>query len=244
MAETGPLIYGAMLKVMAAVKAVEKSRRNEQQNFSFRGIEDVLNELHSICAEHGVFVLPRVQERNETHRQTRGGGSLWTEHHRVLYTFWAADGSSVDAEVWGEGTDLADKATAKAYSSAFKTLLIQGFMIPTADADDADRSAEESGPAKPATDRPRTQGQLLAEAAAKAGFRAKKDDNGEARKAVDEARRDVLEAATGVRSTKDLAKAQDVKKALEAFEEIAAGRAELAYDSDGKPFLREKVAAS
>lgn len=241
--DTGPMIYPAMLAVMAEVKAIEKGRRNEQQGFNFRGIEDILNELHDICARHGVFALPFVEEREATHRQTRNNTSLWTEHHRVRYVFYAADGSYVEAMVWGEGTDSADKATAKAYTSAFKTLLIQAFQIPTADADDADRDAEESKPAK-AEPRSMSQGQLLAQAAARAGFQAKKDDDGERRKEIDTARRDVLEAAIGVRSSKDITKAHDVKKALDAFDAIAAGRLELAYDPDGKPILREKEPAA
>lgn len=240
-AGAGPMIFPAMLAVMADVTAIEKGRRNEQQGFNFRGIEDILNELHDICARHGVFALPQVLERDGTHRQTRGGGSLWTEHHRVRYTFWATDGSHVDAEVWGEGTDSADKATAKAYTSAFKTLLIQAFQIPTADAEDADRAAEESTPAKNDV-RPMSQGQLLAQAAARAGFVAKKDDDGARREEIDKARRDVLEAAVGVRSSKEITKAHDVKVALEAFEAIAAKKRELAYDPDGKPLLREVAA--
>jgi hypothetical protein len=238
-----PMIFPAMLAVMADVKAIEKGRRNEQQGFNFRGIEDILNELHDICARHGVFALPQVQERDATHRQTRNNATLWTEHHRVRYTFWAEDGSHVEAEVWGEGTDSADKATAKAYTSAFKTLLIQAFQIPTADAEDPDRAAEESKPAaRQATERPQTQGQLLAQAAARAGFKASKDDDAEARKKIDEARRDVLQAAIGVRSTKDITKAHDVKKALDAFDGIAAKRLELAYEPDGTPILQAKTA--
>jgi hypothetical protein len=102
-------------------------------------------------------------------------------------------------------------------------------------------AAPEKAPAKEA--RPMSQGQLLAQAAARAGFVAKKDDDGDARKKVDEARRDVLEAVTGVRSSKEITKAQDVKKALEAFEAIAAKTLELAYDPEGHPVLRERVPA-
>lgn len=233
------MIVPAMLAVMTDVKAIEKGRRNEQQGFNFRGIEDILNELHDICARHGVLVLPQVQEREASCRQTRGGSALWTEHHRVRYTFWAADGSHVEAEVWGEGTDSADKATAKAYTSAFKTTLIQAFQIPTKDAEDADRSAEESvPPAPPKDERPLSQGQLLAQAAARAGFKAAKGDPPEKRKELDDARRDVLEAVTGVRTSTEIKKAQDVKKALDAFTAIEEGRLELAYDPDGKPILR------
>lgn len=240
------MIFPAMLAVLADVKAVEKSRRNEQQSYNFRGIEDVLNELHDICARHGVFALPQVQEREGSHRQTRGGGSLWTEHHRVRFTFWAADGSHVEAEVWGEGTDSADKATAKAYTSALKTTLIQAFQIPTANPDDADQAAEDSKPAKArasSEERSVSQGQLLAQAAARAGFKAKKDDPPERRKEIDEARRDVLQAAIGVRSSTEITKAHDVKVALDAFKAIEENLKRLAYDPDGKPVL-EPVAAA
>lgn len=240
--ETGPMIFPAMLAVMVDVKAIEKGRRNEQQGFNFRGIEDILNELHDICARHGVFALPFVEERDATHRQTRSNTSLWTEHHRVRYVFYAADGSHVEAMVWGEGTDLADKATAKAYTSAFKTLLIQAFQIPTADAEDPDRAAEESTPAP--AERPMSQGHLLAQAAARAGFKAHKNDPPEKRKEIDDARRDVLQAAVGVRTSTEIKTAHDVKASLDAFEAIAAKKLELAYEPDGKPVLREIVVTS
>jgi hypothetical protein len=87
--------------------------------------------------------------------------------------------------------------------------------------------------------RPMSQGHLLAQAAARAGFKASKDDDAERRKEIDTARRDVLQAVTGVRSSKEIKKAHDVKAALDAFEAIADRRLELAYDPEGAPILKE-----
>jgi hypothetical protein len=84
-----------------------------------------------------------------------------------------------------------------------------------------------------------TSGHALAEAAARAGFTAKKTDDEETRKKMDAARRDVLEAATGKRSTKDLLLASEVQAALEAFNGIADGTVEFGYDEEGVPTLRK-----
>ena len=37
-----PLIYGKMAAIMKDCGAIRKGRRNQQQNFMFRGIDDVM----------------------------------------------------------------------------------------------------------------------------------------------------------------------------------------------------------
>lgn len=245
-----PLIYGAMLDVMAELEAVKKGQTNQQQGYKFRGIDDLQNALHGLMAKHGVLALPTVQERESSVRETSRGGNMWAEHHRILYTFWARDGSSVTAEVWGEGTDSADKATAKACTSAFKTVLLQGFMIPTEDQADADRGAEETKPSaapKPVRVKNAPEAEpvlppttILAMAAEKAGFKPEPGATKEQRDDLDKARRDVLEAVLGVRSTKDISKPEDFRKALETFEGIAAKTHSLRYDPAGKAYIQEE----
>lgn len=145
MDDKAPLIFPAMIAILAELPAIGKNQRNQQQGFNFRGIDDVQKELTPLCAKHGVFFLPEVIERTEAVRTTKQGGSLYVVCLHVRYTFYAADGSSVVATCWGEGTDSGDKATPKAMTGALKYTLFQAFNIATEEGShhDADRETQE-----------------------------------------------------------------------------------------------------
>jgi hypothetical protein len=49
----------------------------------------------------------------------------------LSYTFVGPDGTRLRAAAWGEGADSGDKATQKAHSQSYKTLVFQTFTIPT-----------------------------------------------------------------------------------------------------------------
>jgi hypothetical protein len=139
-----------MANVLRDLPAVGKGKRNTDQQFNFRGIDDVVNALHECLAEHQVFYLPSTLERLTEVRQTRSGASLWVVHLHVAFTFFAVDGSNVTADTWGEGVDMADKATSKAHTFAQKSCLLEAFNVATADMVDPDATGEESRPPEPA----------------------------------------------------------------------------------------------
>ena len=137
MAET-PLIYKKIIEVMADINAIGKDRRNQQQGFQFRGIDDVMNELHSSLAKCGVFVLPKVLEETRTTGKTSRGGDMFYTRLKINFGFYAEDGSHVDAVVIGEAMDTGDKASNKALSIGLKYAMLQVFCIPTEDDKDPD----------------------------------------------------------------------------------------------------------
>ena len=137
MAET-PLIYKKIIEVMADINAIGKDRRNQQQGFQFRGIDDVMNELHSSLAKCGVFVLPKVLEETRTTGKTSRGGDMFYTRLKINFGFYAEDGSHVDAVVIGEAMDTGDKASNKALSIGLKYAMLQVFCIPTEDEKDPD----------------------------------------------------------------------------------------------------------
>lgn len=148
----GPLgVHKAIAAVSAAIGKVGigKTRRNDEQRFNFRGIDDVLNALSPLLAEHGLVIVPRVTERQLVESKTGSGKPLWKVSLRVDYHLIAvADGSREVATTYGEAMDMADKATNKALSAAYKYLAIQIFAIPvegTPDAD-ADPAMDEANP--------------------------------------------------------------------------------------------------
>ena len=138
MAENTALIYKTIIEVRADINAIGKDRRNQQQGFQFRGIDDVMNELHSSLAKCGVFVLPKVLEETRTTGKTSRGGDMFYTRLKINFGFYAEDGSHVDAVVIGEAMDTGDKASNKALSIGLKYAMLQVFCIPTEDEKDPD----------------------------------------------------------------------------------------------------------
>jgi hypothetical protein len=138
-------IHYKMAAILSELPAIGKSERNEQQQFMFRGHDQVLNALNPLLAKHGVYATPMVLDRVTAQRQTRSGGVMYEVNLHVKYTFYASDGSSISASAWGEGTDSGDKSTNKAMTMAFKNVLNQVFAINTQETQnlDTDRSHPE-----------------------------------------------------------------------------------------------------
>lgn len=131
MTDKAPKIHAAMIAVMRDVGAIGKDQKNQQQGYKFRGIDDIYNHLQKVKAKHGVYELPEILEDRTEDRQTKGGANLIYRILKIRYTFYAEDGSSVQATVIGEGMDSGDKASNKAMSVAHKYTLIQAYNIPT-----------------------------------------------------------------------------------------------------------------
>lgn len=145
-------IYQAITDIMSEGYAITKDKRNAQQGFRYRGIDDVLNTFQPLLAKHHVFVVPEVLDQQRQERTTGKGGSLLYSLLRMRYTFYAEDGSFVSAVVIGEGMDSGDKASNKAMSVAMKYAMFQVFCIPTEEMQDPD--AETPEPSKPKAEQP------------------------------------------------------------------------------------------
>lgn len=142
-ARQGELIYSLMPKVMAEVPSISKDRKNAQQGYQFRGIDDVYNALNGILAKHGLFMSAEVLDVKREERPSKSGGTMAFVQTHVRYRFNAPDGSYVTTDSLGEGMDSGDKATAKAMSVAQKYALFQAFLIPTADPKDIENDNPE-----------------------------------------------------------------------------------------------------
>jgi len=132
----------AMVAIAAelATKGIGKDRRNSQQGYNFRGIDDMLNVVGPVMARHGVTLSPYYQiiHHNAVTRQTKSGPTEWFHVLlRGVFSFRLGEELLV-TETIGEALDNADKATNKAMSNAFKYALITTFAIPVVGADDAD----------------------------------------------------------------------------------------------------------
>lgn len=136
-------IYGAICEIMKAVDAIAKGRRNAQQGYQFRGIDDVYNAMHGPLAEHGVFIVPQVLDREMREQPSKSGGVLFYTTLKVAHRFYAADGSYVEAITCGEAMDSGDKSTNKAMSAAMKYAILEVFAMPTEGDNDTENHSPE-----------------------------------------------------------------------------------------------------
>lgn len=138
------LIIEKLCAINSEIGAISKGRKNQQQGFMFRGIDDVMNELHSLFAKHSVIILPRYELIEQQALATKSGGFMYRSKIKAVIKFVTIDGSSVESETIGEAMDSADKGLNKAESIALKYALLQMFLIPTEEDKDPDATTPEA----------------------------------------------------------------------------------------------------
>ena len=147
------MIYQTINDVMSEIGAVGKNKKNQQQGFMYRGVDDVMNALNPAFIKHKLFIVPEVLEQLREERTTKSGSGLIYSVCKIRYTFYAADGSNVQVVVVGEGMDSGDKATNKAMAIAFKYACFQLFCIPTEEMTDPDADSSTPNPKGAAKER-------------------------------------------------------------------------------------------
>lgn len=146
---TTPKVYEAICSVMEDIghSGISKGRKNQQQGYNFRGIDDVYNELNALLSKHKVIMTPRILSREVAERTTQKGGVLFYVTVEAEFDFISAeDGSKHTVRTFGEAMDSADKATNKAMSAAYKYAAMMVFCIPTEGDNDADAVTHEIAP--------------------------------------------------------------------------------------------------
>jgi len=141
-----PKVFKALVAINRDIEAIGKNRRNQDQKYSFRGIDDIFNTLHELFAKHGVTSRPVVLQRQQGDRTTKSGSSMI--HVALEVEFWLTDEDGATAIIgptWGEALDTSDKSTNKAISFAMKYAMLQTFTIPTEDMAEGDRTTPEAG---------------------------------------------------------------------------------------------------
>lgn len=140
---TGLKVYQAIAAITAALSSggIPKRQFNIRDQYFYRSIDDVVNCLSPLLAQHKLCVLPRVLERQATEQAGEQDQRLMSVMLKVAFDLVSAeDGSNHTAESYGEALDPGDKATAKAMTAAYKSAVVQIFCIPTV-AEDADAAS-------------------------------------------------------------------------------------------------------
>ncbi|HWM96820.1 MAG TPA: ERF family protein [Streptosporangiaceae bacterium] len=143
-------VWVAWSRVMGEVRGVSKGdwygKANTSGSYQFRGVDSALNAFGPACRLHGVLVLPVHVETAYRDVKTSGGKPSRECTATVTYRIIGPTGDSIEVQSAGESMDSADKGTAKALSTALRSLLFLGGLVPTNDAD-PDSSNVERGEA-------------------------------------------------------------------------------------------------
>lgn len=144
-------IHEALSAVMEDVQSVGKTGRNQQQGYSFRGVDAVVNAVGPAFRAHGVVVAPHVEDAAYESYESRNGALMKSCVLRIRYVFTGPEGDTLECVVYGESSDAGDKSTPKAHSVAFRTALLQVLTIPTDEADPDEQSHERTSHATPSS---------------------------------------------------------------------------------------------
>lgn len=155
MTQTAPEVTGtahrSVFELFAEAKRrvgpVAKNSKNSQQNYSFRGIDAVVNAIAPHFDELGIITAPELID--ETYATVEVGAKRTPMGHalvKVRYTFHGPKGDSFVAVTPGEAMDSGDKATPKAMSVAYRIALLQCLNLPTDEPDPDSQSYERSDP--------------------------------------------------------------------------------------------------
>lgn len=135
-------IHTAIQTVMEEIGSIGKEKRNTQQGFNYRGIDDVMNVLHPLLVKAHMVIWPEAIEVKRQERTTQKSDRVSTLFFTVVkmkYHFMSTeDGSEIQVIVYGEGMDSGDKSMNKAMAVAMKYACFQVFCIPTEELKDPD----------------------------------------------------------------------------------------------------------
>ena len=233
-----PHVLTAITSVMKAMSAdgISKGRKNTQQGYAFRGIDDVYNALASKLANHHLVVIPKVLSRDVVERTNKSGGALFYVTVSMEFSFLSSlDGTQITVGPFlGEAMDSGDKATNKAMSAAYKYMAMQTFCIPTEGDNDADAVTHEVAAKEEETEDQRMDRELIAFKADALAHIAKRDTH----EALDHLKKKI-EAGVGYATLKER-RPRDANAILMAIEQrhedLGPRQRRTSIEEDGVPF--------
>jgi hypothetical protein len=133
------------LQAKMAKHGIDKSGKNKQQGYAYRGIDQVMNTVGPMLAEENLVIIPNVLNHNMTAGSTKNGGAMYHHMVEVEYQIIGPDGSFMGPfKSRGECIDTSDKGLNKACTAAYKYWMLTALCIPT-ESSDADADSPEAG---------------------------------------------------------------------------------------------------
>lgn len=156
--EQTPNLAKAIIKVMKAIKGIEKSMTVGSGSSAYQGVsdKDVKIKISEAMEENGLCILPisvegkcQVDRWDETTQYgTKSKQSIFTEV-TTKYLLLHESGESKELGGYGHGVDSQDKGAGKATTYALKNCLLYTFMVATGAVDDTDKTHSDELPVPP-----------------------------------------------------------------------------------------------
>jgi hypothetical protein len=150
MTET-PTVHDALMAVMRDVTKIGKGGRNTFYNFTFRGVEQVMDHIGPAFRKHGIIPTPHLQSLESRDVTTKKGETMREVTVIVRYVFEGPAGDTTECTVPGEAQDAGASAVSKAMSVAQRIAYTQALAIPTGEADPEAVAAFERASKDPVT---------------------------------------------------------------------------------------------
>lgn len=142
-------LVAAIIKVMQAVKGMEKNSKVGSGNYGYSGTkdQDVKEVFNTALAENGLCIVPTdIQEETKIDRWMDGNGkpkqSVFTKV-KTKYFLMHTSGQYVELSGYGHGVDTQDKGAGKATTYALKNCLLYTFLTPVGKIDDTETTHSE-----------------------------------------------------------------------------------------------------
>jgi hypothetical protein len=134
-------LHTKLAEVMAEAERVPKNGTAPASmgSFRFATIGDIEDAVRKALGSRKVSFLPVAVEPTADWTATlQSGKTMFYQSVRVTYRFTDGEtGESVEIQSMGTGSDTQDKATPKALTGALKYALLEAFLIPTGDDQEA-----------------------------------------------------------------------------------------------------------
>lgn len=125
-------IHTKLSAILKAVGYIEKTGTNASQGYKYVQAAAVADKIRNEFAERGLTMIPENIEVTESGLTPSGKQALVTL--RITWKITDSEsGESVTFQSVGSGSDSTDKAVYKAMTGALKYALLLGFLIPTGD---------------------------------------------------------------------------------------------------------------
>ena len=144
-------VYQSIAKIqgLLAKEGISKDRKNQQQGFAYRSIDQVYSALSPLMSANNLCILPRIIGKEVVERTNSKGTALFYTTVTAEFDIVSAiDGSTHTVRSYGEAMDSGDKSIGKAMSYAYKAMAFMLFAIPTEGDNDPDSKSHELQPIK------------------------------------------------------------------------------------------------
>jgi ERF superfamily len=148
-------VHVLFARAFRALQPIAKRGRNKEQNFDFRAIEDIYDEVRRVLADSWLFPIPRCLEMIPESRPASNNRLMHVVRLHIRFTFYGPKGDKIVGSMWGEGADMGDKSMSKAATMAEKSALIGMFCIAGPDADPDSQTLPETRQRAKPTPQPR-----------------------------------------------------------------------------------------